>query len=185
MAICFPREVVEMAVVKNRYQLLYRSHNKYKAFCDVSGGRHDDATLAIGHKSEDSKIIIDCIKVYKPPFNPTQVITNMVEALREYNIKEVTGDNYAAEFCAGTLKEQRIRYHKSDLNKSALYLELLPRLCSGEVELLDDARLFTQLVQLERKTRSGGKDMVDHSHGGHDDIANSVAGCGLLCACPA
>jgi hypothetical protein len=60
--------------------------------------------------------------------------------------------------------------------KSLLYLELLPRLCSGEVELLDNEKLVNQLAGLERRTRSGGRDVIDHASNGHDDLANVVAG---------
>ena len=60
--------------------------------------------------------------------------------------------------------------------KSELYLELVGPLNSGEVVLLDNKRLRSQLANLERKTRSGGKDSVDHAPGTHDDVANVVAG---------
>jgi hypothetical protein len=44
------------------------------------------------------------------------------------------------------------------------------------VELLDSKRLAAQLTQLERRTRMGGKDLVTHGPGGHDDLANAAAG---------
>lgn len=145
------------------------------AFVDLSGGRHDDATLAIGHKHE-KKIIIDLLRRYRPPCNPHEVIKLMVERVRRYNVRRVFGDNYSAEFVAGGFKAQGILYKKSPLPKSQLYLELLGRLCSGQIELVDDETLVSQLASLERRTRSGGKDIVDHPQGGHDDLANAVAG---------
>jgi hypothetical protein len=36
--------------------------------------------------------------------------------------------------------------------------------------------MVAQLVGLERRTARSGKDSIDHSPGGHDDIANAVAG---------
>ena len=51
---------------------------------------------------------------------------------------------------------------------------------SGQVELLDDRKLCGQLQNLERRTRSGGRDLVDHPAGLHDDLANSVAGSCVL-----
>lgn len=176
VAIFLPRDVVEAAVVSHRQNLLARSNRVYQAFVDVSGGRKDDATLAIAHRNEDDRIVVDCLKIWRPPFNPTIVIGQMADVLREYRIRRVTGDNYAGEFCAGAFKANRINYQKCELNKSHLYLELLPRLCSGEFELPDDAKLINQLVTLERKTRSGGRDIVDHATSGHDDAANAVAG---------
>jgi hypothetical protein len=41
--------------------------------------------------------------------------------------------------------------------------------------------LVDQLVNLERRTGRGGRDIIDHPPHGHDDIANAVAGvCELL-----
>ncbi|TMA58326.1 MAG: hypothetical protein E6J75_05625, partial [Deltaproteobacteria bacterium] len=47
---------------------------------------------------------------------------------------------------------------------------------SGRVELLDHPRLVAQLCGLERRTAWGGRDSIDHGPGGHDDVANAVAG---------
>src|SRR5262245_19821130 len=44
------------------------------------------------------------------------------------------------------------------------------------VDLLEHDRLVTQLTSLERRTSRGGRDSIDHAPGGHDDIANAVAG---------
>lgn len=60
--------------------------------------------------------------------------------------------------------------------RSELYAALLPVLTSGRVELLDHRGLATQLVSLERRTARGGRDTIDHAPGGHDDVANAVAG---------
>ena len=62
------------------------------------------------------------------------------------------------------------------MSKSDLYLELLPVLNTGEIELPDHPELIHQLCNLERRTRSGGKDKIDHLPGGHDDLANVAAG---------
>ncbi|MGZ5096235.1 MAG: hypothetical protein ACXWCH_34425, partial [Burkholderiales bacterium] len=42
-------------------------------------------------------------------------------------------------------------------------------------------RLMMQLVGLERTTRGGGKDKVDHPRGAHDDVVNAAAGALVLC----
>jgi hypothetical protein len=52
----------------------------------------------------------------------------------------------------------------------------LPALNSRKLDLLDDARLLTQLIGLERRTARGGRDSIDHAPGAHDDLANAVAG---------
>jgi hypothetical protein len=42
--------------------------------------------------------------------------------------------------------------------------------------LLDNPRLLTQIMNLERRTARGGRDSIDHAPGSHDDLANAVAG---------
>ena len=59
---------------------------------------------------------------------------------------------------------------------SSLETSILPAINSGLVDLLDNDRLVAQLVGLERRTARAGKDSIDHAPGGHDDLANAVAG---------
>lgn len=175
VALFLPREVIERLVVADRTDLLPSSDENYFAFADLSGGRADDAALAIAHK-EDRTVVVDLAKRYRPPFNPYAVVALMAEEIKRFGLSRVTGDNYAAEFVAQAFEGRGIQYTKCEKAKSALYVELLPRICSGEIELPDDAVLVNQLASLERRTRSGGKDSIDHPHGGHDDLANAVAG---------
>ena len=53
---------------------------------------------------------------------------------------------------------------------------MLPLINSEAVDLLDSERLLYQLVMLERQASRGGKESIDHPKGGHDDVANAVAG---------
>ncbi len=64
--------------------------------------------------------------------------------------------------------------------KADIYRELLPLLNAHRCALLDHQRLVSQLVGLERRTARSGHDSIDHAPGGHDDIANAVAGALLL-----
>ena len=178
-----PREVIESVVISGRKELLPRTGITYFAFADVSGGRGDDASLSIAHKHE-TKVIIDYIKRYPAPHNPYQVVGLMAESIRKFKIRCVVGDNYSAEFVLLAFKAQGIGYSKCPLSKSALYLELLPQICSGAVELLDDETSIRQLSSLERRTRSGGKDSIDHPQGGKDDVANAVAGVSFITSKP-
>ena len=69
-----------------------------------------------------------------------------------------------------------VTYELADKPKSDLYRDLLPLLNSAKIELLDHARLVAQLCSLERRVTRAGKDSIDHGPGGHDDVANAVAG---------
>jgi hypothetical protein len=179
-----PREVIENLVVRGRGALLPDvRHRSYMAFADLSGGRNDDAALAIAHR-EGRVVVLDHLRRYGPPFNPHDVIRQMAQELRRWNVGRVTGDNYAAEFCAASFNANGVGYSKCEKNKNQLYTELLPRLCSNEIELLDDETLINQLATLERRVRSGGKDIIDHPPGGHDDVANAAAGVALMVGAP-
>ena len=39
-----------------------------------------------------------------------------------------------------------------------------------------DRKLFRDCTGLERRARTGGKDLVTHYQGGHDDLTNAAAG---------
>jgi hypothetical protein len=73
-----------------------------------------------------------------------------------------------------------VGYVKSELPKSAIYLECVPLFTRGLVGLPDHSRLLRELRLLEHHTHRSGKDTIDHPKGGHDDHANAV--CGVLCA---
>lgn len=193
VATFLPRDVIEACVVKGRKELPPVRDRRYAAFVDLSGGRNDDASLCIAHQ-DDRSVVVDCLRCYRPPFSPDQIIAEMVYDLRRYGVRRVVGDNYSAEFTKSAFEVRGIQYRRATTNvwssknttqttksRSMLYLELLPRLCSGEIELLDNEQLITQLAGLERRTRAGGRDIVDHGPGGHDDVANAVAGvCDVL-----
>ena len=97
-----------------------------------------------------------------------------------YGITSVTGDRYGGEWPREQFRKHGIRYDCSALTASAIYLEALPLLNAGRVELLDDPKLTAQLVALERRTSRGGKDTVSHPPLGHDDSANSACGAMVL-----
>ena len=74
----------------------------------------------------------------------------------------------------------KLGFIRAQKTKSEIYLECLPAINSGRVELLDNARLMAQLRSLERRTSRAGRDTIDHPPGAHDDLANAVAGALVL-----
>lgn len=176
-------EMIEAAIVRDRWELPKIEDAMYYAFADPSGGRADSFTLAIGHKDEESgKTILDRLEEKRPPFSPQDVVKEFSEILRDYDLYDVTGDKYAGEWVTKSFEEQDINYISSDLNKSEIYLNFEPLMAQSSVELLDNRRLRSQLRSLERRTRSGGKDQVDHPKGLHDDCSNAVAGALVMAA---
>lgn len=173
-------DLIEAVTVPKRYELPKIAGITYTGFVDPSGGRADSFTLAISHKDLDSgKIILDAIREKKPPFDPQLVVEEYSHFLKSYGCYSVTGDRYSGEWCSSAFQKNGIQYMNSERTKSELYLNFLPLVASGQVELLDNKKLLSQLASLERKTRSGGKDQVDNFLG-HDDLANVACG---ACVC--
>jgi hypothetical protein len=169
-----PIEVVE-ACTGDYTERSPLSQHKYSAFVDPSGGSSDSFTLAISHK-ESERIIIDAIRDVRPPFSPEATINDFAILLKQYRVNTVTGDKYAGEFPRELFRRRGIKYIPSDKPKSDLYRDLLPGLNSGRVLLPRNDRLINQLTSLERRTTRAGRDSIDHAPGGHDDLANAVAG---------
>ena len=173
-------EAIQAVMVQGRYELPPMGNLHYSAFVDPSGGRRDAATLAIGHK-EGERVIVDVARRWKSPHDPGVVAADMAGVLKAYRVRRVTGDRYGGAWPETEFLKHQISYTPSDRDKSALYLAFLPMVLSGQVELLDNQTLFNELRALERRTRRGGRDLVDHPPKGHDDLANAVAGiCTLL-----
>lgn len=177
------QEVIDAAVCPGRYELPRISGLHYRSFVDPSGGSSDAMTLAIAHE-EGERAVLDAVREVRPPFSPEATVTDFVTVLRSYGVSSVTGDRYAGEWAREPFRKLGVEYLLADRAKSDLYRDLLPMLNSGKVELLDLPRLSMQLVGLERRTARGGRDSIDHAPGGHDDLANAVAGALLLASKP-
>jgi hypothetical protein len=164
------------AVTSDERERPYIAGKRYYAFADPAGGSGKDSfTLAIGHVEERIPTL-DVIREFKPPFSPKVVIEQCCDLLKQYSVRKLTADRYAAEFVAEGFREHQITLEHSLKPKSQIYSEFLPLLNSKTCDLLDNPRLRTQLIGLERRVARSGKDSIDHGPGGHDDIANAVAG---------
>ena len=171
----FDAESLEACVVADRRELPPRPGCRYAAFVDPSGGSRDAFTLAIGH-TEREIVVVDLVRAWAPPFNPSGVVSEAAALVKSYRVSEVTGDRYAGEWPREQFRAHGVRYRCSELDRSNLYLELLPKVNARTVELLDDAKLLRELRGLERRRGTAGRDRVDHRPGEHDDRANAVAG---------
>src|SRR5262249_42617448 len=140
-----------------------------------SGGAFDAFTLAIAHK-EGKSAILDVIREVRPPFAPEAVVEQFCQVLRNYRIHAVRSDKYGGEWVVEAFRKCAVTLEASERTKSQLYGDLLPLINSRTAALLDDQVLRRQLTALERKTRTGGKDVIDHVRGARDDVANAVAG---------
>jgi hypothetical protein len=171
-------DAIEAAVVPGRFELPRLRDMEYFGFIDPSGGRQDSFTLAVCHKEESGKIILDCVREVRPPFAPQDAVAEFSDVLESYGISCVEGDRYSAEWVVSEFRKHNIMVEGSELTSSEIYLSFLPLLMNGSVELLESPRLLEQLRGLERRTRVGGRDLVTHGpfSGAHDDLATAVAG---------
>jgi hypothetical protein len=181
---------VDGSIVLGRRMLPRSLRYEHVAFADPSGGRRDSFTLAIAHAESApadkpaGRVVLDVLQAVAPPFDPETVVAGMAATLKSYSVREVTGDQYAGEWVPAAFGRHGITYKPSELSRSEIYLEVLPLFSQGRIELLDLPVLRTQLLLLERRTRAGGRDSVDHPRGAHDDHANAAAGA-LRLAAPA
>jgi hypothetical protein len=180
-----PREVVQACVDNNEVERPHSAANQYLAFVDPSGGSADSMTLAIGHREKKTDlIVVDCLREIPAPFDPDSATEEFAKLIKAYGIRRVTGDRYAGQWCAQAFQKRGITYTPSELPKSGLYTDLLPKLMAKQIRLVDNTRLVNQLASLERRTARGGKDSIDHPPNGKDDVANVVAGLASIAAAP-
>jgi hypothetical protein len=141
----------------------------------ASAGRHDAFCFGIGHREGD-RIVADAIRGRRPPFDPATVAAEYAALAKEYRCGKIIGDAYAGEWTSQAFKGAGVEYARSELPKSALYLESLPYFMRGNVSIPNVPILIRELRLLERRTTRSGKDSVDHSASGSDDHANVLAG---------
>lgn len=170
------REAIDAVTMWGRCELPPMPAIEYAAFCDPSGGVSDAMTLAIAHLGPGAVCVLDAALEIRPPFDPQAAVVECVALLRRFGISRVIGDRYAGEWPVSRFREHGVAFEQSARPKSEIYGDLLPLLNAKQVELLDNQRLAAQLVGLERRTTRSGKDSIDHAPGGHDDLANAVAG---------
>jgi hypothetical protein len=177
------REAVMACVKTGIFERPPERSNSYYGFVDPSGGSNDSFTLAIAHK-EGKTNIVDLVRDRPPPFSPEAVIEEYAGILKKYRITSVKGDRYAGEFPREQFRKHGVNYEPSEQSKSEIFSDVVATINSGGVDLLDNAKLIGQFVGLERRTQAGGRDQIDHAPGGHDDLANAVAGAVLASNSP-
>jgi hypothetical protein len=175
----FDANMVEVAIMKGRTVLPPEADRHYVAFCDLSGGGADDATLAIAHEHQGIGVLdllIDQGPRTARTFSPDDTVQKFALVLQEYGCASVQGDRYAAQWPIKAFEKYGVVYRPAELKRSQIYSAFEPLLNSGQVELLDHPKLMQQLIGLVRK---GEK--IDHQSGEHDDWSNAAAG-GLVLA---
>ena len=174
---CVPAEMPE------GYERPFIKGIDYSAFIDSAGGTSeagmgDSFCLAIGHNTVDGKATLDVLREKRPPFNPEQVIEEYAALLKSYGIRTAKADAWARGFVLSGFQKHGIEVKKSERDRSAIYLDLLPYLNSLRAELLNHPRMLNQFLSLQRRTGPSGKDSIDAPRRKkfHEDCANVCAG---------
>jgi hypothetical protein len=153
---------------------------RYSAFIDAAGGSGSDSmTMAITHL-EGEVVVLDVVRERKPPFSPDDVVEEFSGCMKAYHVSKAEADRWGGDWVVEAFRKRGITIAPAAKSKADIYRELLPLLNARRCTLLDLPRLSAQLVGLERRVARGGKDSIDHAPGGHDDVANAVAGALLL-----
>jgi hypothetical protein len=181
VSLYLPRNLIEAAVEKDVGFRPREVGVQYLAFTDIASGTGSDSTtMVIGHRIRDDArrdaLVINAIWEARPPFNALDVVRGHAEALKEWGLTSVMGDDYGAGLVRNMYSQHGIHYQSCPLNASELYLHSLVAWTSGMVRMLDNKRGIEQLAGLRRKIGQGGKESIIHLGRSHDDIANSIAG---------
>lgn len=154
---------------------------RYAAHFDPSGGRRDAAALAVAHLDGD-RAVLDLCRAWPSPHNPAQVIADAVEELKRFGVQGVQVDRFGGEYPREQFRDRGVKVTVAEKSTSEHYLELLPLVNAAGVTLLDDDALKRELLGLERRRGSAGRDRVDHRRGSNDDRAAASTGALLLAA---
>jgi len=164
-------EQLDACVVRGRGDLLpIPGSLAHRGFVDPSGGRADAFGLAIAHLTTRG-VTVDVARAWPAPFEPSVIVREAASLFKDFGITRISGDRYAGEYNAEAFRAAVIRYEPARLDRSGLYLELLPLVSGRRIELPDNAQLLRELRTLERRTGPSGRDRVDHIRGAHDDLA--------------
>jgi hypothetical protein len=114
-------------------------------------------------------------------FSIDGVVDEICALAKSYRSNKIVGDRYSGDVIPDMFRKRSLPYDPTEYVKSDLYHDLLPLLNTKGIVLPRNERLIAQIVGLERRVGSSGRDTITHPPGGHDDIPNAVAGVAKLC----
>jgi hypothetical protein len=83
------------------------------------------------------KIVLDVLYERRSPFNPSEVVAEIVA---QYRRTKIVGDKYGAQWTVEAFAKARARYEQSELDRSAIYMNTLPIFASGRARLISMSR---------------------------------------------
>jgi hypothetical protein len=168
---------VDDAVMSGRHELPPLEGRSYVGAVDLAGGGGDRSTLSIVHAEGDGRIVQDLVKGYGGRGHTVDLegmVHEIAGHLSRYWLHRVIGDEYAAGWTRQRFEAEGVIYENAPKTKSEAYLEVEPLFATGRISILDHPELVRELKQLDRRARAGGRAIVDHPRGGHDDFSNAL-----------
>jgi len=94
---------IEAAIEHGRpLELPPREGTRYSSFVDMSGGRHDTCCISIVHK-DGERLIADVVRGRQG--DPAAAAREFCDLAKQYHCGTIAGDNYAAEWVAGAIRD--------------------------------------------------------------------------------
>jgi hypothetical protein len=152
-----PYSVVERCIVPGRTELEPQPGVQYRAFIDPASGiakGADSMTLGIAHAQGD-KVVLDLVREAVPPFQTDVVTVQFAEIMRRFGITTAVSDRVGLGWVEKAFFNEGIILRYSSKTKSEIYLSALPLLGNVSVQLLDNPRLKSQILNLERRVARG------------------------------
>jgi hypothetical protein len=161
-----PRGIVERAPDRRRTSVVH---------LDMATGIGKDAAGIAVATDDGVRAILQAVRHFTPPFSVSDVIGEVADLCRRYDVPEVTVDKYAPGLVLDLLAQRGIDGRIADADTSKAFLGLLMLVNTRGCSLLDSRVLRAELIGLMRQPAAGGKDIVSHGRNGHDDLAAAVA----------
>jgi hypothetical protein len=175
-----PSAWVDDAVMRGIHEISPRDGISYVGAVDLAGGGADRSTISIVHaerKGSERRIVQDLVKGYggrNSAVDLEGMVAEMASMLARYKLHRVIGDKYAADWTRQRFKAEGVVYEDAEKTTSEAFLEAEPFFAAGRIEILDHPEQSRELKALERRARTGGRTIVEHPHGGHDDYAAAL-----------
>jgi hypothetical protein len=175
------REAVESCINTGVYEIP-PSKSRHVIFgLDPSGGAGSDSMALMGAFKDGDVAALAVLREWVPRFDPSQAAAEAAEVIKSYGANTCWADKYGGDWVAAEFRRHGVTVRYNEKSASELFIELLPLINAGKVSILHDARLISQLCNLERRnTRSLGKPLIGAPPLQHDDLA-----CAFATACVA
>jgi hypothetical protein len=168
------------AAVREGDELPPRPGVDYVLACDPAF-TGDRFAVVIGHRDEDTRIIVDRIASWAgSKANPVQIdltldaIATMAQA---YNGSKVLTDQYSAQTIAQGLRTRGVRVEErpwDNAGKVDAVAAVRRTLYAGRLSIPRHRELIAELVSLEQRPTAGGRPRIAAPGRAHDDFATSL-----------